>query len=71
MASNLFKRTAAGLLLAGSILVAAPAVAMADTIVHTGTNPNGSHNYVNVNTGFSFTSSTFLGHKFETCQRAQ
>lgn len=61
------KRAAAGGLVTAGLMLIAPA-AFADTLVYTGPNPNGGHNYVNANTGFTFTSYYHLGATVEIGQ---
>lgn len=71
MLSKLLKRAAAGVILAGGLLLAAPAIAAADTLVYTGTDGNGGFNYINANTGLTFTSATYLGATYDTCKVAE
>lgn len=58
-------RGLAAAVLAGVALTSAGTAAQADTIVKTGSS-GWNYYYVNVNTGFRFSSSTDLGDRFET-----
>lgn len=66
-----WKRTAAGLLLAAGLAVAAPTIAAADTLVYQGTTTGGKYQYINANTGLTFTSATYLGATYNTHQCPQ
>ncbi len=66
MANTLLKRTLAGLALAGTMLVAAPAIASADIIVYEGKAKGGGYIYTNQTTGGSFVAMEYLGARIDT-----
>ncbi len=70
MPKSYLKRTLAGLALAGTLLVATPAIASADTLVYNGPTSDGRHQYTNANTGLVIISKTYLGPLVHTdCKR--
>ncbi len=66
MKISFFKRAVAGAILGGGLLLAAPSIAAADTLVYEGRTPSGSYKYVNAQTGFRFQSASFMGNVYET-----
>ena len=70
MKTTFFKRAVAGLVLSGGLLMAAPSIAAADTLVYQGKS-SGMYKYVNVQTNSTIMSHAFLGNVYETKQCSQ
>lgn len=64
---TMMKRSAAALVIAGGLTLVAPAIASADTLVWQGPSADGrGHDYININTGLTFYSHSYLGKVYET-----